>query len=40
MLDMRFLSEIGLFTHLPDSCLEALVKDRHRLQLRVPSLKG
>jgi hypothetical protein len=33
MLDVSFLSGIDRF----DSCLEALEKDRHRLQLRVPS---
>ena len=27
MLDVSFLSEIDLFKHLPDSCLEALEKD-------------
>jgi len=37
---VSFLSGIDLFKHLPNSCLEALEKDRHRLQLRVPSLKG
>jgi hypothetical protein len=40
MLDVSFPSGIDLFKHLPNSCLEALEKDRHRLQLRVPSLKG
>jgi hypothetical protein len=40
MLDVSFPSGTDLFKHLPDSCLEALEKDRHRLQLRVPSWKG
>jgi CRP-like cAMP-binding protein len=31
MLDVSFLSEIDLFKHLPDSCLEALEKDSNLL---------
>jgi hypothetical protein len=31
MLDASSLSEIDLFKHLPDSCLEALEKDRNAL---------
>jgi CRP-like cAMP-binding protein len=31
MLDVSFLSEIDLFKHLPDSCLEALEKDSNVL---------
>ena len=31
MLDVSFLSEINLFKHLPDSCLEALENDSHVL---------
>src|ERR1700674_2081651 len=31
MLDVSFRSEIDLFRHLPDSCLEALEKNSHVL---------
>jgi CRP/FNR family cyclic AMP-dependent transcriptional regulator len=34
MLDVSFLSEIDLFKHLPDSCLEALEKDSNLLNCR------
>ena len=31
MLDVSFLSEIDLFKHLPDSCLEVLEKNSNVL---------